>query len=340
MEARVIRLRYPGICLKCATALPRGVEAWWDPQQKTVTCPPCANGQPPDPFAVPNISASSPGASAQREYERRSARREQQVRKNHPVLGGLILATGTEPNSTSAWSKGAQGERSLGAMLDDLSCVVALHDRRIPRSRANLDHLVVAPSGVWVIDAKHYKGLIERRQTGFLGTDASQLFVGGRNRSNLIEGVRRQIDAVRQVLEDSAVQVTGAVCFIDGDWSLLAHAFTVDGVCVHHRKSLRRALGRDGTLKSSTRLDLAGLLNSKFLPAVREVRGLDHGDHRWPGWLAVRLPCRKGVPTTRCAASSIAKQDWIHRKLIEKADFLPVLPPEKLVNDLLGEFVQ
>src|SRR5665811_230328 len=26
------------------------------------------------------------------------------------------------------------------------------------------------------------------------------------------------------------------------------------------------------------------------------------------------------------------KQDWIHRKLIEKADFLPVLPPKELVS--------
>jgi hypothetical protein len=175
MEARLIRLRYDGVCLKCATALSLGGEAWWDPQRKTVTCHSCASGQPADPFAVPQISSSSPGASAQREYERRSTRREMQVRKDHPMLGGLILATTAEPNSTTAWSKGAQGERRLGARLDGLPNVVAMHDRRIPHSSANVDHLAVTASGVWVIDAKQYKGRIECRPTGFMGTGPYQL---------------------------------------------------------------------------------------------------------------------------------------------------------------------
>lgn len=263
-----MRLRYSGVCLKCATALSAGVEAWWDPQLKTVTCLPCANGEPRDPFAVPQISSSNPGASAQREYERRSTRRQAEVRSDHPVLGGLILATTVEPNSTTAWSKGAQGERRLGAMLEGLPNVSVLHDRSLPRSRANVDHLVVASSGVWVIDAKQYKGRIERRPTGFMGTGPSRLFVGGRDRSKLIDGVRRQVDAVRQVLGDSEVRMSGALCFIDGEWPLLAQSFTVDGVAVHYPKSLRRALGGDGPLGSPARADLAGLLDGHFRPFV------------------------------------------------------------------------
>ena len=184
------------------------------------------------------------------------------------MLGGLILTTTAEPGSITAWSKGAQGERRLGAMLDSLPNMLVMHDRRIPRSRANVDHLVVAASGVWVIDAKQYKGRIERRQTGFMGTGASQLFVGGRNRSELIDGVRRQVGAVRQVLGDSEVRISGVLCFIEGEWSLLAQAFAVEGVAVHYPKSLRRALASDGPLGRSARGDLAGLLNAKFQPAV------------------------------------------------------------------------
>ena len=184
------------------------------------------------------------------------------------MLGGLILATTAEPNSTTAWSKGAQGERHLGAMLEDLPNVLVLHDRSLPRSRANVDHLVVAASGVWVIDAKRYKGRIERRQSGFMGSGASQLFVGGRNRSKLIDGVRGQVDAVRQVLRDSEATVRGALCFIDGEWALLAQAFTVDGVAVHYPKSLRRELEGVGPVGSSARADLAGLLKAEFRPAV------------------------------------------------------------------------
>ena len=33
-----------------------------------------------------------------------------------------------------------------------------LHDRRIPGTRANIDHIAVASSAVWVIDAKRYNG--------------------------------------------------------------------------------------------------------------------------------------------------------------------------------------
>ena len=33
-----------------------------------------------------------------------------------------------------------------------------MHDRRIPRSKANIDSLVVTPGGAWVIDSKRYVG--------------------------------------------------------------------------------------------------------------------------------------------------------------------------------------
>jgi hypothetical protein len=35
--------------------------------------------------------------------------------------------------------------------------VAVLHDRRIPGSRANIDHIAIAATGVWVIDSKRYK---------------------------------------------------------------------------------------------------------------------------------------------------------------------------------------
>jgi hypothetical protein len=64
------------------------------------------------------------------------------------------------------------------------------------------------------------------------------------------------------------VRVSGALCFIDGDWPLLAQSFTVDGVAVHYRKSLRRVLSGDGPLNGSVRADLAGVLDRHFRPSV------------------------------------------------------------------------
>jgi hypothetical protein len=55
---------------------------------------------------------------------------------------------------------GAVGEERLGGRLIELAgeSLRVLHDRRIPGSRANIDHLAVTPTGIWVIDAKKYKG--------------------------------------------------------------------------------------------------------------------------------------------------------------------------------------
>jgi hypothetical protein len=41
-----------------------------------------------------------------------------------------------------------------------------LHDCRIPGSRANIDHLFVAASGIWIVDAKGDKGKVEQRDLG------------------------------------------------------------------------------------------------------------------------------------------------------------------------------
>jgi hypothetical protein len=51
-------------------------------------------------------------------------------------------------------------------------------DRRIRRSRANIDHIAVASSGIWVIDAKRYNGKVEVRKP-LLGTP--KLIIAGRD---------------------------------------------------------------------------------------------------------------------------------------------------------------
>ncbi|MGB3375417.1 MAG: nuclease-related domain-containing protein [Microbacterium sp.] len=90
--------------------------------------------------------------------KRRRDNRERSIRRKHPKLGGLILALSDEPQSTRAWERGAIGEEMLAARLKDLpEPARVLNDRRLPGTRANIDHIVVAPSGVWVVDAKRYR---------------------------------------------------------------------------------------------------------------------------------------------------------------------------------------
>jgi hypothetical protein len=180
-----MRLRYAGTCRRCGADLPEGSRAVYERSSRTVRCLECPEGprattvveadaaalavdQPRDD-ASPAPSGSA-GGSARREFERRRHARERRVRERHPRIGGFLLAITEEPQSTRAWDTGAQGERLVGGRLDALvgHDLAVLHDRRIPRTRANIDHVVVSRHGVFVVDAKKYKGRPALRVEGGL----------------------------------------------------------------------------------------------------------------------------------------------------------------------------
>lgn len=241
-----MRLRYAGTCRLCGTALDAGADAVYERGLKTVRCVRCPTeiGAPevvPSVEVSPAIAASesttpepgTAGASARREFERRRDAREKRIRESHPKLGGLILALSDDPESTTAWERGAIGEELLAERLHDLPDTFrVLHDRRIPRSRANIDHIAIGPSGVWVIDAKRYK---DKRpalhvEGGIIRPRVESLRIGGRDRSNLVEGVQSQVDRVTTAVGDVEVPVVGVLCFLDADWPLIGGSFIVDGI--------------------------------------------------------------------------------------------------------------
>lgn len=192
---RKIPLRRPGACRRCGVALPVGSVAWYRKADKSVTCQSCAGK--PEP-----MTPGEAGASAMAEYEKRRRNREQRTRAARPHLGGVILAFSEPPQSEEAWRIGAEGEQRLAAELARQLAstpAVLLHDRRIPGSRANIDHIVIATSGVYVIDAKRYSGRIERRaDRGLFRQGREDLFIDGRNKTKLVEGVRKQANIRRR----------------------------------------------------------------------------------------------------------------------------------------------
>jgi hypothetical protein len=250
-----MRLRYPGICRLCGVELAARQEAIYERATKTVRCVECptqpevAEGKlgeleiEPEPATHESGAA---GASAQREYERRKTRREDQVRTRHPKLGGLILALSDDPQSTKAWASGAKGEAALGARLDRHASesIGVLHDRRIPGTKANIDHIVVTPGGVFVVDAKRYVGKRPtlRVEGGILRPRIEKLIVGGSDRTKLVDGVLGQVERMRAALADETIDVSGVLCFIDGDWPLVGGAFSVRGVRVVWPKRLGKIL--------------------------------------------------------------------------------------------------
>lgn len=79
------------------------------------------------------------------------------------AVAGVVSAL-FAPDNVEAWRRGAIGEEQTGEALAKLpSTFVVLHDRRIPGSRANIDHIVIGPPGVFVVETKRYSGKLTVR---------------------------------------------------------------------------------------------------------------------------------------------------------------------------------
>lgn len=202
------------------------------------------------------------GASAQRQFDRRAAGYHAQVRAAHPHLGGLLLWVRGDPQPIRAWGVGAAGERAVGRVLDALAAdgVHVLHDRRRrPGARANLDHLAVSPSAVWVIDTKARRGLVTRRVRRWPRRE-ERLFVAGRDRTALVASMGPQVDAVRAALGEAWAWVPArpALCFVGAQWDSPARPFEVGGVAVAWPSALAELIRSDGRRRADDRRTAGG----------------------------------------------------------------------------------
>lgn len=210
------------------------------------------------------------GASSRREYERRRAEREDRTRRRHPHIGNLLLWFQKAPKEETAWATGATGEEILATSLARrCSGVIVLNDRRMPRSRANIDHLAIAPSGIYVIDAKRYKGKIEVRRPLF---GKEKLFIWGRDKTQLVEGLERQVAAVRTAIGPVAphVPVRGCFCFINPDGQSggtklpLFRTLSINGYPLLFPRKLVKRLRRQGDLSPEEMRRVAQVLAQQF----------------------------------------------------------------------------
>jgi len=243
--------------------------------------------------SVRAVPAGEAGSSARRVYECRSGRFRvqseakvtrdaewrKQVKQDHPFLG-LIAAAATpkpvvasEPQHVTAWQTGSHGEVRVGGLLEQSPAEtggLVLHDRRVPRSRANIDHLAVAPSGVWVIDAKEFKGAVDKVDVGGLFRIDFRLRVGGRDRSNLADGVDWQVAIVSEALGHvpPGVSVHGVLCFVGAEWPLLFRKpVQFRTVMVLWPTALGDLLRRPGSLQYDQLTIVASALGNVFRPA-------------------------------------------------------------------------
>ncbi len=274
MAEKLMKIRRADTCATCACDLPATTKAWWDSTLKTVTCVACqpALVSASVPPAATNLDAAQPapsktsaspepatrlpeqaqtlpdrraietgdaGASAQREYERRSAKHTKKIedRWGTGKIGSIAKFVIDEPQHTTAWAKGADGERRLANHLKrELSNTsVVLNDRKVKGTRGNIDHIAVTSGGVWIIDAKNYKGMVERRDVGGMFKSDVRLFVNGRDRSKAVKGMEWQHRVVTEELISLGrpeVPVYQALCFTNAEWPLLKKQGKVGGVWI------------------------------------------------------------------------------------------------------------
>jgi hypothetical protein len=123
----------------------------------------------------------------------------------------FILALGLLFAGGGTWSVGAVGEEKVAgtlAMLGDPFHVV--HDVFLPNTRGNIDHVVIGPNGVFVLETKNNNGYIAcegdfwvQRKVGRRGTPYSRTHrqpkQAGQGKSNAIEKVHPEPSRNRSI---------------------------------------------------------------------------------------------------------------------------------------------
>ena len=255
-----------------------GAKASWDDQRRTTTCLSCLKGgssgsviqvQPPGE-GNPNDASrvGTPGGSARHEYLRRHAKYDERVKRRFGSLTPVVKVIAPEPQTTTAWAKGAVGEEKLGkAMSEGLdSSVHLLFDCSVPKSRSNIDMIAIAESGVWVIDVKRYSGAVRIRDVGGWRRVEKKLYVGTRDASKSVEGLRWQVEVVRKAVSDSQVPVFPVMCMVDADFGWIPRPTQLDGVWILWGKKLRELITDGADVLDSNQVSEYSRRLSEALP--------------------------------------------------------------------------
>jgi hypothetical protein len=117
------------------------------------------------------------------------------------VAAGWELRFRPSPDAR-VWRRGAAGERRTAWLLGSLERHgwAVLHDLAVPGCQANLDHLVIGPGGVFVIDSKQYRGRLQLDPSG-------RLWHGRYPLGPTLRAVSFEADRAAQVLADPQVVV-------------------------------------------------------------------------------------------------------------------------------------
>ena len=222
---------------------------------RCIECPP---QPPPPPGVAPPRSAWQVGQREGR-HEQLAATHEEAIadRWGTSAIAKVARAISVEPQSTRAWAIGAAGEEKLAAELDKVRGLRLLHDRRIPGTRGNIDHIVIGPAGVFVVDAKNHQGSIRIRDRGglFAPTCASRL-PAETCRMRWMASCGRSTSLCRRWTTPTSLVDLGYTrpCFLRVEWPLLRPPKEFRGVRLESHRSIKRLVTRPTVLMEAGRL--------------------------------------------------------------------------------------
>jgi hypothetical protein len=156
------------------------------------------------------------------------------------------------------WQRGAHGERRTARLLDRLTRdgYVVFHDLAVPGSPANVDHLVIGPTGLFVIDSKQWTGSVHQGADGLVWHNYYRL-------DRTLETVRWEAETVGRLLGTR----TAALLCVHG-----AHVegggLDAQGVAIVAASRLRDALGHDQVLSNGDVELLAVTARMRLRPAA------------------------------------------------------------------------
>jgi hypothetical protein len=209
------------------------------------------------------VGTSDPGASARRDDEV-NRDEEAHVLRERRFIGSMITRMQDESPTVRAWERGASGERIVGARLDRIDGIEVLHDRRVPGTRATIDHIAVGPGGVYIIDAKLYGTMVKHRGVGKILRNDRRVRISGHDETLLVAKIGTQVNAITRALFETPIPVTAALCFVDAQWPLPAEPFMLNGVWVGWPDALPELVGRPGLLDPEAMKTTARLLDTRL----------------------------------------------------------------------------
>ncbi|MBU4535438.1 MAG: NERD domain-containing protein [Euryarchaeota archaeon] len=71
------------------------------------------------------------------------------------AFSGVIVSISSRRRS---WKKGDKGEKIVAWCLDELTKCIIFNDVNLPQGRGNIDHVILSPNGLFVLETKNYKG--------------------------------------------------------------------------------------------------------------------------------------------------------------------------------------